>query len=61
MEMIDELGVWGYRPKVMVGDAGYGEITAFRSGLTGRRIPYMVAVKASTSAHPVDAATDLID
>lgn len=61
LEMIDELGVWGYRPKVMVGDAGYGEITGFRSGLTDRQIPYMVAVKASTSAYPEDAATDLID
>jgi SRSO17 transposase len=61
LEMIDELGVWGYRPKVLVGDAGYGEITAFRSGLTERQIPYMVAVKATTTAYPEDAATGLID
>lgn len=61
LEMIDELDVWGHRPKVMVGDAGYGEVTGFRSGLTDRRLPYMVAVKASTSAYPEDAATDLID
>lgn len=61
LEMIDELGVWGYRPKVMVGDAGYGEITAFRRGLTERQIPYMVAVKATTTAYPEDAATALID
>jgi SRSO17 transposase len=61
LEMIDELGVWGHRPKIMVGDAGYGEITAFRSGLTDRQIPYMVAVKAATTAHPENAATALID
>lgn len=51
LEMIDELGAWGYRPPIMVGDAGYGEITAFRSGLSERQIPYMVAVKHSTTAH----------
>jgi SRSO17 transposase len=61
LEMIDELEVWGHRPKVLVGDAGYGEITAFRGGLSERAIPYMVAVKASTSAYPEDAATGLID
>jgi SRSO17 transposase len=61
LEMIDELGVWGYRPKVMVGDAGYGEITAFRSGLTDRNIPYMVAVKAATTAYPEAVTADLIN
>ena len=57
LEMIDELGVWGHRPPALVGDAGYGEITAFRGGLTERQIPYMVAVKASTTAYPADAVT----
>lgn len=61
LEMIDELGVWGYRPPIMVGDAGYGEITAFRSGLTERKIPYMVAVKHSTTAHPENTAIGLAD
>lgn len=56
LEMIDELGIWGYRPPILVGDAGYGEITAFRSGLTEREIPYMVAVKHSTTAHLHDTA-----
>jgi len=61
LEMIDELAAWGYRPPALVGDAGYGEITAFRCGLTERHIPYMVAVKASTSAFPDDAATDVLE
>ncbi len=61
LEMIDELGVWGHRPPSVVGDAGYGEITAFRSGLTDRQIPYMVAVKASTTAYPEDSVTELVD
>lgn len=56
LEMIDEPGAWGYRPPIMVADAVYGEITAFRSGLTERAIPYMVAVKHSTTAHLQDAA-----
>ena len=57
LEMIDELGVWGHRPPVMAGDAGYGEITAFRQGLTERQIPYVLAVKPSTTAYPADAVT----
>lgn len=56
LEMIDELGLWGYQPPIMVGDAGYGEITAFRSGLTEREISYIVAVKAATTAYPEDMA-----
>ncbi|TFC47443.1 IS701 family transposase [Cryobacterium shii] len=61
LEMIDELADWGHRPPALVGDAGYGEITAFRCGLTERLIPYMVAVKASTSAFSDDAATEVLE
>lgn len=59
LEMLDELDSWGYRPPVMVGDAGYGEIGPFRTGLTERGIPYVVQVKASTSVHDVDAPFEL--
>lgn len=55
LEMIDELNVWGHTPAVMVGDAGYGEIGPFRTGLTDRGIPYVVQVKASTSVHDAEA------
>jgi len=61
LEMIDELAAWGHRPPALIGDAGYGEITAFRTGLTERQIPYMVAVKASTSAFSFDAATEVLE
>ena len=61
LEMIDELAVWGHRPPALIGDAGYGEITASRSGLTERQIPYIVAVKASTSAFSDDAATKVFE
>ena len=60
LEMIDELAAWGHRPLALIGDAGYGEITAFRTGLIDRHIPYMVAVKASTSAFGEDGATDVL-
>ena len=55
LEMIDEVIAWGHQPPVIAADAGYGDTTAFRQGLSGRNIPYVVAVKASTSAFPADA------
>lgn len=55
LAMIDELIDWGRTPPPVVADAGYGDTTAFRQGLTERDIPYVVAVKAATSAHPGDA------
>jgi SRSO17 transposase len=52
LDMLDELGGWGLRPGLVCADAGYGEITAFRQGLQDRQIPYVVQVKAATSAYP---------
>jgi len=67
LEMIDEIagpGGWGVldqitaagaaRP-VAVADAGYGDTTAFRLGLTARGFAYVVAVKGTTSAYARDA------
>lgn len=51
LEMIDELRGWGLRAPLVCADAGYGEITAFRTGLEEREIPYIVQVKAATSAY----------
>lgn len=59
LEMIDECAAWGVRPKVLCADAGYGEITAFRSGLDEREIDYIVQVKAATSAYPLDVEPEL--
>ncbi|MFE3830460.1 transposase [Streptomyces sp. NPDC059092] len=36
-------------------DAGYGDATGFRQGLTDRGPVYAVAVKGSTTCHPGDA------
>src|SRR5436305_14160264 len=43
-------------PRHVVGDAGYGGATEFRLGLAARGLSYVVAVKGTTSAYPVDAA-----
>lgn len=59
LEMIDELRTWGLTPPVMVGDAGYGEIGYFRTGLTERDIPYVVQVKSSTSLHDAAAPFEM--
>src|SRR4051794_37688212 len=45
---------WGLPPRTTVADAGYGDITGFRLGLEQRGLPYVVAVKATTSAYAVD-------
>jgi SRSO17 transposase len=55
LEMIDELIAWGYTPPLIVADAGYGEVSPFRTALAERGIDYVVAVKAATSVYPADA------
>jgi SRSO17 transposase len=62
LDMLDEvLGEpaadgWGLPARPVVGDAGYGDATEFRRGLAARGLSYVVAVKGTTSAYPVDAA-----
>jgi SRSO17 transposase len=55
LEMIDEAIGWGHRPPVLAADAGYGDTTEFRTALSERHIPYVLAVKSTTSAHPAHA------
>jgi SRSO17 transposase len=54
LDMLDELDQWGLRPPVLVADSGYGEVGEFRAGLDDRQIPYVVQVKADTSAYAED-------
>jgi SRSO17 transposase len=49
------VGGWGLAPLPVVADSGYGDTTEFRLGLTERGLPYVVAVKGSTSAYPAEA------
>jgi SRSO17 transposase len=51
LEMLDELRTWGLSPPPVVADAGYGEVTAFRTALEERELSYLVEVKAATSAY----------
>jgi SRSO17 transposase len=54
LEIIDELLGWGLARQVVQADGGYGDITAFRTGLEQRELRYVVQVKGITSAQPAD-------
>lgn len=61
LDLLDEItgapdgGGWGLPRRTTVADAGYGDITEFRLGLAARDLPYVVAVKPTTSAYPAAA------
>jgi SRSO17 transposase len=52
LDMLDELGGWDLGPPVLLADSGYGEVGEFRGGLDARQVPYVVEVRADTSAYP---------
>jgi SRSO17 transposase len=52
LDMLDELTGWELRPPVLLADSAYGEVGEFRSGLDDRQVPYVVQVRADTSAYP---------
>jgi SRSO17 transposase len=52
LDMLDELAGWELVPPVLLADSGYGEVGEFRGGLDARRVPYVVEVRADTSAYP---------
>lgn len=58
LEMLDELAVWGRSCPVVVADAGYGDNSHFRAGLSARGIPWVMAVKAGNTAYPADAVPE---
>jgi len=43
LEMLDELRAWGLAAKPVLADSAFGEVGAFRSGLTERGLRYCVA------------------
>jgi SRSO17 transposase len=55
LQIIDQLIGWGLPRRVVQADGGYGDITAFRTGLEERELEYVVQVKGVTSAQPADA------
>jgi len=52
VDLLDELAGWDLRPPVLLADSGYGEVGEFRGGLDARQVPYVVEVRADTSAYP---------
>jgi SRSO17 transposase len=55
LKIIDQLLEWGLPRRVVQADGGYGDITAFRTGLEERDLEYVVQVKGVTCAQPADA------
>ena len=47
LELIDQVRHWGLTDRIVLADAGYGEVTAFREGLEERRLPYAVGVPSN--------------
>ncbi|MFD7445793.1 transposase [Streptomyces sp. NPDC059909] len=59
LDMLDETREdWELPDLPVVADAGYGDATGFREGLTERGLPYAVAVKGSTTCYPGDAVPE---
>ena len=50
---------WGVRPHVVLADAGYGEVTAFRDGLTELGLKYVVGVPGSIVVWAPGAGPDV--
>ena len=50
---------WGVRPHVVLADAGYGEVTAFRDGLTELGLKYVVGVPGSLVVWAPGAGPDV--
>jgi SRSO17 transposase len=56
LDMLDEVTAkWGLPQRPVVADAGYGDATEFRLGLTERGLTYVLAVSPTATAHPADA------
>ncbi|MCA1699159.1 MAG: IS701 family transposase [Actinobacteria bacterium] len=55
LEMLDELRAWGLAAKPVLADSAFGEVGAFRSGLTERGLRYCVQVKGDLVAQPAGA------
>ncbi|MFF0767348.1 transposase [Nonomuraea wenchangensis] len=58
LDMLDELAGWGQQPPLVVADAGYGDVTALRLGLSDRGLPYVVGVRGTTSVYAGDAVPE---
>lgn len=48
LEMIDQARGWGLAERIIVADAGYGDVTAFREELEKRKLRYSLGVQSNT-------------
>jgi SRSO17 transposase len=56
LDMLDEAtGEWDVPRRPVVADAGYGDATEFRLGLTDRGLTYVLAVTPTATAYPAQA------
>ncbi|MBI4468458.1 MAG: IS701 family transposase [Acidobacteria bacterium] len=47
LEMIDQVRDWGLPDRIVIADAGYGDVTEFREELEARGLSYVVGVASS--------------
>ena len=52
LDLIDHALASGKPRAPVAADAGYGDVTEFREGLTARQLPYIVGVKSTVSVWP---------
>jgi SRSO17 transposase len=52
LEMIDQARGWNLADRIVVADAGHGDLTAFREGLENRQLRYAVGVQSNTGVWP---------
>jgi SRSO17 transposase len=49
LELIDQARQWNIPDQIVLADAGYGDVTAFREGLQSRNLLYAVGVACNTA------------
>jgi SRSO17 transposase len=47
LDQIDAARSWGLAPRIVLADAGYGDVTEYRDGLVERKLDYVVGVQGS--------------
>ncbi|MFD7284194.1 IS701 family transposase [Streptomyces sp. NPDC059862] len=52
LDLLDELADWGLAPPLVMADSDYGNNVAFRTGLSDRGIPWLLAVTGDTIVLP---------
>ncbi|MGW6405047.1 IS701 family transposase [Streptomyces sp. NPDC055134] len=52
LDLVDELNQWGLAPPLVIADSDYGNNVAFRTRLSNRGIPWLLAVTGDTFVLP---------